>query len=277
MASWPPISVTSHSTLPESTIARSLPKSAGLVSTTRMPYFFSYPAKKALRIAVPIEPPEWLTTIWAGLAGSAWAEAGPAALSAAAPPRRNTTSRRRRALMSMADPLSISPRQTLEVTSGASNRGRTGPAMLVSRHARALDGLSCPEARCRCRQGRGDRGRHRAVFRRRHGRRRHGLPQDLRNHAHADGVDGGESQGARPACGLLRPARPDRADRDRGGLRRELCPGQDLRQRRAGQPALADLPRASRRPAMARHTSGAPQQPVKLVTALLAAGPPDRP
>src|SRR5262249_40897853 len=106
-----PISVTSHSTLPESTMARSLPKSAGLVSTTRMPYFFSYPAKKALRIAVPIEPPEWLTTIWAGLAGSAWAEAGPAALSAAAPPRRDTTSRRRRALMSMADPLSISPRQ----------------------------------------------------------------------------------------------------------------------------------------------------------------------
>jgi hypothetical protein len=41
MASWPPISVMSHSTLPESTMARSLPKSAGLVSTTRIPYFFS--------------------------------------------------------------------------------------------------------------------------------------------------------------------------------------------------------------------------------------------
>ena len=39
-------------------MARSLPKSAGLVSTTRMPYFFSKPVKKALRIAEPIEPPE---------------------------------------------------------------------------------------------------------------------------------------------------------------------------------------------------------------------------
>ena len=39
-------------------MARSLPKSAGLVSTTRMPYFFSKPLKKALRIAEPIEPPE---------------------------------------------------------------------------------------------------------------------------------------------------------------------------------------------------------------------------
>ena len=58
IASWPPISVTSHSTLPESTMARSLPKSTGLVSTTRMPYFFSKPLKKALRMAVPIEPPE---------------------------------------------------------------------------------------------------------------------------------------------------------------------------------------------------------------------------
>ena len=49
-------------------MARSLPKSAGLVSTTRMPYFFSKPLKKALRMAAPIDPPEWLTTICAGLA-----------------------------------------------------------------------------------------------------------------------------------------------------------------------------------------------------------------
>ena len=32
-------------------MARSLPKSTGLVSTTRMPYFFSKPLKKALRMA----------------------------------------------------------------------------------------------------------------------------------------------------------------------------------------------------------------------------------
>ena len=39
-----------------------------------MPYFFSKPLKKALRMAEPIEPPEWLTTICAGLGGS-WAKA----------------------------------------------------------------------------------------------------------------------------------------------------------------------------------------------------------
>ncbi len=39
-------------------MARSLPKSTGLVSTTRMPYFFSKPLKKALRMALPIDPPE---------------------------------------------------------------------------------------------------------------------------------------------------------------------------------------------------------------------------
>jgi hypothetical protein len=76
-----------------STMARSLPKSAGLVSTTRMPYFFSKPVKKALRIAVPIEPPEWLTTIWAGLGGS-WAKASRPASAAAAPP--NIIASRRR-------------------------------------------------------------------------------------------------------------------------------------------------------------------------------------
>ena len=58
IASWPPISVTCHSTLPESTMARSLPKSTGLVSTTRIPYFFSNVLMNALRMAVPIEPPE---------------------------------------------------------------------------------------------------------------------------------------------------------------------------------------------------------------------------
>ena len=66
-------------------MARSLPKSAGLVSTTRMPYFFSKPLKKALRMAAPIEPPEWLTTICAGLGGSAWAKAGLVAMAAAPP------------------------------------------------------------------------------------------------------------------------------------------------------------------------------------------------
>jgi hypothetical protein len=35
-----------------------LPKSTGLVSTTLIPYFFSKPLKKALRMAEPIDPPE---------------------------------------------------------------------------------------------------------------------------------------------------------------------------------------------------------------------------
>ena len=72
-------------------MARSLPKSTGLVSTTRMPYFFSKPLKKALRMALPIEPPEWLTTICAGLGGSAWAKARPDTPTAAAPPSNETT------------------------------------------------------------------------------------------------------------------------------------------------------------------------------------------
>ena len=104
IASWPPISVTSHSTLPDSTIARSLPKSAGEVSTTLMPYFFSKPLKKALRIAEPIEPPEWLTTIEAGLGGS-WPKAGPAAVTAAAPPSMAIVWRRPKVLRFIEVPL----------------------------------------------------------------------------------------------------------------------------------------------------------------------------
>jgi hypothetical protein len=50
--------------------------------------------KKALRMADPIEPPEWLTTICDGFGGSAWAEARPAIEAAAAPTINETTRRR---------------------------------------------------------------------------------------------------------------------------------------------------------------------------------------
>src|SRR6266851_3052658 len=72
-------------------------------------------------MAEPIDPPEWLTTICAGLAGSAWPNAGPATPTAAAPPSKDTTSRRRMRLMSMTKPLFHIPETTLGVAHGPGN------------------------------------------------------------------------------------------------------------------------------------------------------------
>lgn len=77
--------MTVHSTLPLSTMARSFPKSVGLVSTIRIPYSFSKLSKYALRIAVAMAPPEAFTTIWRGFGGSLCARAPPMPVSATQP------------------------------------------------------------------------------------------------------------------------------------------------------------------------------------------------
>src|SRR5580704_5818832 len=72
-------------------------------------------------MAEPIDPPEWLTTICAGLAGSAWPNAGPATPAAAAPPSKDTRSRRRRRLVFIVRSLPCIPESTLGVAHGGGN------------------------------------------------------------------------------------------------------------------------------------------------------------
>src|SRR5262245_51052347 len=135
-------------------------------------------------MAVPIEPPEWLTTIWAGLGGSAWARAGAATALAAAPPIRDRASRRPKCLIVTAEPhLSCFPRDSRSRPEGrqqaAIRHGRTAVALLTSVHARALDSFPPPAPGRGRGQGRCDGGRHRAILCRCHRRGWHVVSQDL--------------------------------------------------------------------------------------------------
>src|SRR5476651_2128525 len=98
-----------------------------------MPYFFSYVLKNALRIAEAMDPPDWLTTICAGLGGScATAEAAPVT---AAAPARPIAWRRRIFPRAMTFPFIVVPRETL----GANTKGSKGNAVVTKKPGDRVD------------------------------------------------------------------------------------------------------------------------------------------